>query len=46
MKHPSKKEKSATNIVAVVSDEKVIYLPVDGQDEAILNLCRSTGATM
>ena len=44
--HPCQKEYPAANIVDVTSDEKVVYLPVDGRDEAILNLFRSWDGTM
>lgn len=44
--HPCQKEYPAANIVDVTSDEKVVYLPVDGRDEAILNLFRSWDGNM
>lgn len=44
--HPYQKEYPAANIVDVASDEKVVYLPVDGRDEAILSLFRSWDGNM
>lgn len=44
--HPYQKEYVASEIVDVSSDEKVVYLPVDGHDEAILSLFRSWGGNM
>lgn len=44
--HPYQKEYAATEIVDVSSDEKVVYLPVDGHDEAILSLFRSWDGNM
>lgn len=44
--HPCQKEYPAVNIVDVTSDEKVVYLPVDGRDEAVLNLFRSWDGDM
>ncbi len=43
---PYQKEYPAANIVDLASDEKVVYLPVDGRDEAILNLFRSWDGNM
>ncbi len=39
--HTYQKEYPAAYIVDVTSEEKVVYLPVDSRDEAILNLFRS-----
>ena len=44
--HPYQKEYAASEIVDVSSDEKVVYLPVDGHDEAILSLFRSWDGNM
>lgn len=44
--HPYQKEYAASEIVDVSSDEKVVYLPVDGRDEAILSLFRSWDGNM
>lgn len=44
--HPCQKEYAASDIVDVSSDEKVVYLPVDGRDEAILSLFRSWSGNM
>lgn len=44
--HPYQKEYPAADIVDVASEEKVVYLPVDGRDEAILNLFRSWKGNM
>ena len=44
--HPYQKEYAAADIVNVDSEEKVIYLPVDGRDEAILGLFRSWDGNM
>jgi adenine-specific DNA-methyltransferase len=43
---PSQKEYVAKDIVDVDSTEKVVYLPVDSHDEAILNLFRSWDGNM
>ena len=43
---PSQKEYAAKDIVDVDSTEKVVYLPVDSHDEAILNLFRSWDGNM
>ena len=43
---PYQKDYPATDIVDVTSDEKVVFLPVDGRDEAILNLFRSWDGNM
>ena len=44
--HPYQKEYAASEIVNVSSEEKVVYLPVDGRDEAILSLFRSWDGNM
>lgn len=44
--HPYQKEYAASEIVDVSSDEKVVYLPIDGHDEAILSLFRSWDGNM
>ncbi len=44
--HPHQKEYDASEIVDVSSDEKVVYLPVNGRDEAILSLFRSWDGNM
>lgn len=44
--HPVQKRYPAADIVDVASDEKVVYLPVDGRDEAILRLFRSWDGNM
>lgn len=44
--HPSEKRYTAKDIVDVDSKEKVVYLPVDGKDEAILALFRSWDGTI
>ena len=46
LEHPYQKEYPAADIVDVTSEEKVVYLPVDGRDEAILNLFRSWDGNM
>ncbi len=43
---PHQKEYPAANIVDVDSDEKVVYLPVDSRDEAILSMFRSWDGNM
>jgi adenine-specific DNA-methyltransferase len=43
---PYQKDYPAADIIDVTSDEKVVYLPVDGRDEAILNLFRSWDGNM
>ena len=43
---PYQKEYDAKDIVDVNSTEKVVYLPVDGRDEAILGLFRSWDGNM
>lgn len=43
---PYQKEYKAADIVDVTSDEKVVYLPVDARDEAILSLFRSWEGNM
>ena len=43
---PYQKDYAATNIVDVTSVEKIVYLPVDGRDEAILSLFRSWDGNM
>lgn len=44
--HPYQKEYAASEIVNVSSEEKVVYLPVDGRDEAVLSLFRSWDGNM
>lgn len=44
--NPYQKEYAASDIVNVDSEEKVVYLPVDGRDEAILGLFRSWDGNM
>ena len=44
--YPYQKKYNAKEIVDVSSDEKVVYLPVDGRDEAILSLFRSWDGNM
>lgn len=44
--HPYQKKYAASEIVDVSSEEKVVYLPVDGRDEAILSLFRSWDGNM
>ena len=44
--HPYQKEYAASEIVDVSSEEKVVYLPVDGRDEAVLSLFRSWDGNM
>lgn len=44
--HPYQKEYPASDIVDITSDDKVVYLPVDGRDESILNLFRSWDGNM
>lgn len=44
--HPYQKEYAAKDIVDVNSNEKIVYLPVDSYDEAILNLFRSWDGNM
>ncbi len=44
--HPYQKEYDASHIVDVTSGDKVIYLPVDSRDEAILSLFRSWDGNM
>ena len=44
--HPSQKDYPAADIVDIASEEKVVYLPVDGRDEAILSLFRSWDGNM
>ncbi len=44
--HPYQKNYDASEIVDVSSEEKVVYLPVDGRDEAILSLFRSWDGNM
>lgn len=46
LKHPCQKKYAAAEIVDVNSDEKVVYLPVDGRDEAILSLFQSWNGNM
>lgn len=46
LEHPYQKEYTASEIVDVSSDEKVVYLPIDGRDEAILSLFRSWDGNM
>lgn len=41
-----RKEYVASDIVDVLSDEKVVYLPVDNRDEAVLGLFRSWNGNM
>lgn len=43
---PYQKEYPASDIVDVTSEEKVVYLPVDGRDETILALFRSWNGNM
>lgn len=43
---PHQKEYPAANIVDVDSDEKIVYLPVDSRDEAILSMFRSWKGNM
>lgn len=43
---PHQKEYPATDIVDVDSDEKIVYLPVDSRDEAILSMFRSWKGNM
>lgn len=43
---PYQKDYAATDIVDVTSVEKIVYLPVDGRDEAILSLFRSWDGNM
>ncbi|MBR0531456.1 MAG: Eco57I restriction-modification methylase domain-containing protein [Bacteroidales bacterium] len=44
--NPCQKEYEATEIVNVNSEEKVIFLPINGRDEAILGLFRSWDGNM
>ena len=44
--HPYQKQFHAKDVVDVTSKEKVVYLPVDGRDEAILDLFRSWDGNM
>ena len=44
--HPYQKDYPASHIVDVQSEDKVVYLPVDGRDEAILALFRSWDGNM
>lgn len=44
--HPCQKEYPAADIVDVASNEKVVYLPIDSRDDAIINLFRSWEGTM
>ena len=44
--HPYQKVYAASEIVDVSSEEKVVYLPVDRRDEAILSLFRSWDGNM
>lgn len=44
--YPYQKEYATSKIVDVSSKEKVVYLPVDGRDEAILSLFRSWDGNM
>lgn len=46
LEHSYQKEYPAADIVDVASEEKVVYLPVDGRDEAILDLFRSWDGNM
>lgn len=46
LEQPHQKEYPAANIVDIDSDEKVVYLPVDSRDEAILSLFRSWNGNM
>lgn len=43
---PYQKKYAATDIVDVSSEEKIVYLPIDGRDEAILALFRSWDGNM
>ncbi len=44
--HPYQKEYAASEIVDLSSEDKVVFLPVDGRDEAILSLFRSWDGNM
>ena len=46
LEQPHQKEYPAAYIVDIDSDEKVVYLPVDSRDEAILSLFRSWNGNM
>lgn len=46
MDKPYQKKYAATDIVDVSSEEKIVYLPIDGRDEAILTLFRSWDGNM
>lgn len=46
LNEPYQKEYKASDIVDVTSNEKVVFLPVDGRDEAILKLFRSWNGNM
>lgn len=46
LSRPYQKEYAAKDIVDVDGEEKVVYLPVDGRDEAILGLFRSWDGNM
>lgn len=46
LNQPHQKEYPAANIVDVDSDKKVVYLPVDSRDEAILSMFRSWDGNM